>query len=603
MKKVLVYIFLILILKNNSEAQTIVKFKLVGLPEMGIESVGIRGDSDPLSWDKTVQINRYGNEFVGSVEFNESETELEFKFVYSTSSGDLVWENTENRALILSPGETVISENIWNVEQLIDIESLPLLSTEQLIADYLLIEEAILKVHPGTYRYNDKGSISEGLSELRSTFEEPLSYGGAYLAMSKLTALIKCDHTKVGFNNQNKTINSIIHGQADKLPFTFKWVGDKMIVINAVISSSEGLVERGSEILQINGIDVSKIQEKMFSYVAADGSTDKNRTRKMEVDGYDFRYNAFDVFFPLLVPVKDQKIVLTFRKHGSEAIENTEVLLVTREERAERLTRKYPDFPKNRDDMWSFEILDGDTGLLTINSFGLMGWKAMTIDYKGYLEQVFKELSAKNVANLIIDIRENAGGNDEMSVELFSYLDIKKPIANKVYRERRTRYLNFPSTLKPFVQTWGDDPWFFELETNEVDLDSTYYIFKETPGSSNFKKKKRHIFKGNVYMLTSSVNTSLAFYTAQNFKRQKLGLLIGQETGGNVRGINGGQILFLRLPNSGIEIDMPVMGGFAYGDQPDNGVIPDIQVRPTLEDIVTGTDVELNMALRLIREK
>lgn len=603
MKKIGTYIFLVLVLSVGSHAQSIVEFRLTGLSDSAVEEVGIRGNSAPLSWERTIVLNKDGDEFVGTIEFTDIRGEIEFKFVYSTSSGDLVWETTENRVLVLSADETITSESTWDVEQLIDIESLPLLSTEQLMADYFLIEEAILKVHPGTYRYNDQVSIDKGLNELRTAFQNPLSYGEAYLAMSKLTALLKCDHTKVGFNNQNRTVNSVIHRQADKLPFTFKWVGDKMIVINSVADDSEGVLERGSEVLQINGIDVSQIQKNMLPYIAADGSTDKNRIRKMEVDGYDFRYNAFDVFFPLLVPLQGQKIDLSFRKHGLETTERIEVSLITREERAEKLAMKYPEFPENRDEMWSFEILEGDIGLLTINSFGLMGWKAMTIDYKAYLEGVFKELSGKNINNLIIDIRENNGGNDEMSVELFSYLDTKKPIANKVYREGRTRYLQFPETLKPYIQTWGDNPWFFELETDEVSSDSTYYIFKQSPDSDSFKKKKKYVFKGNVYMLTSSANTSLAFFTAQNFKRQKLGLLIGQETGGNVRGINGGQILFLRLPNSGIEIDMPVMGGFAYGDQPDNGVVPDVEVKPSLEDIVNRIDVELNTALRLIREK
>lgn len=603
MKKIGTYIFLVLVLSVASNAQSIVEFRLTGLSDSAIEEVGIRGNSAPLSWEKTIVLNKDGDEFVGTIEFTDISSEIEFKFVHSTTSGDLIWESTENRALVLSPGEIITSESIWDVEQLIDIESLPLLSTEQLMADYFLIEEAILEVHPGTYRYNDRVSIDRGLSELRTAFQNPLTYGEAYLAMSKLTALIKCDHTKVGFNNQNRTVNSVIHRQADKLPFTFRWVGDKMIVINSVADGSEGALERGSEVLQINGIDVSQIQKNMLPYIAADGSTDKNRIRKMEVDGYDFRYNAFDVFFPLLVPLQGQKIDLSFRKHGLKTVEHIEVSLITREERAEKLAMKYPEFPENRDEMWSFEILEGDIGLLTINSFGLIGWKAMTIDYKAYLEGVFKELSSKKIENLIIDIRENNGGNDEMSVELFSYLDIKKSIASKVLREGRTRYLQFPETLKPYVQTWGDNPWFFELETNDVSSDSTYYIFKQSPDSDSFKKKKKYVFKGNVYMLTSSANTSLAFYTAQNFKRQKLGLLIGQETGGNVRGINGGQILFLRLPNSGIEIDMPVMGGFAYGDQPDSGVVPDIEVKPSLEDIVNRTDVELNTALRLIREK
>lgn len=108
------------------------------------------------------------------------------------------------------------------------------------------------------------------------------------------------------------------------------------------------------------------------------------------------------------------------------------------------------------------------------------------------------------------------------------------------------------------------------------------------------------LFKGKVYLLTSPANTSLAFYTAYQFQKQSIGIIIGEETGGNLNDINGGQILFLRLPNSKIEIDFPVMGAFALGDQPNSGVIPDVVVRTTYEDIIQNRDPQLAAVLRMI---
>ena len=83
---------------------------------------------------------------------------------------------------------------------------------------------------------------------------------------------------------------------------------------------------------------------------------------------------------------------------------------------------------------------------------------------------------------------------------------------------------------------------------------------------------------------------------------QKIGKVIGQETGGNLNDINGGQVLFLTLPNSGIEIDFPVMSGFSIPERPNGGVVPDIMVEYKLDDIIKKSDLEVNKILDLIKK-
>ncbi|MGD1894492.1 MAG: S41 family peptidase [Cyclobacteriaceae bacterium] len=246
--------------------------------------------------------------------------------------------------------------------------------------------------------------------------------------------------------------------------------------------------------------------------------------------------------------------------------------------------------------MWNFEVHSDSIAVLTLNSFGLMGWKAMTIDYKAFLADAFQQIDELRIQHLIIDIRENNGGNDEMADELFSYLAEDSYNFN---REGRTRYVKFPETLKSYIQTWGDNPWYFKLKPKGKKTDDGYYIFKEnlTQSARNSDKK---IYQGKSYLLTSSAKTSLAFYTAYRFKYQQLGTIVGQETGGNLNDINGGQILFLRLPNSGIEIDFPVMGGFSTQKQPNSGVRPDIEVEYTVQDITEERDLEMEEVLKIL---
>jgi C-terminal processing protease CtpA/Prc len=594
----LITLVLLLLVTMPSFSQTSIEFVVEKVSQKNTTNiVGLRGSQSPLSWEKSIPLEFDGSSYRIVLEFEKDIQEIEFKFVLDEAS-EVTWENTQNRTLKLGNQKHLKTINTWNVEPIVDISMLEKIPSKSLLKDYELIETMVLEVHPGTYRYSDSTQIRAALDELKATFQKPLTHGEAYLAMSKVTAAIQCDHTKPGFNNQNKIINSVIHRQKDKLPFTFKWIDNEMIIIHNATNNSA--LMPGVEVLSINDVSVLDIQKAMLPYIGADGATDGNRLYKMEVNGYDFRYNAFDIFYPLLFPMKDSqlKLVLKYKENLPLMVE---VETLTRAERSAILESRNTGFPKNRDEMWSFRVTDkkdreysANVGILTINSFGLMGWKKMTIDYKAFLAKAFKELKEQKIDNLIIDIRENNGGNDEMKRELFTYFDFDKKAA-KIKRQGRTRYLNFPESLKPFVQTWGDNPWFFNLKPDETK--EGYYIFNENFSMKGFKQKK-DAFKGKIYILMSAANTSLAYYTANDFKRLNIGTLIGQETGGNVNDINGGQILFLRLPHSQIEIDFPVMGGFMIEKQPNQGVKPDFEIKRSKKNYLI--DAEMLKAFELI---
>lgn len=108
-------------------------------------------------------------------------------------------------------------------------------------------------------------------------------------------------------------------------------------------------------------------------------------------------------------------------------------------------------------------------------------------------------------------------------------------------------------------------------------------------------------FRGKTFLLIDAVNSSASFQLAQVFKINKLATLVGMPTGGNQRGINGGAFFFLRLPNSNIEIDVPLIGRFPPKEAPDAGIEPDVRVEPTIDDIASGTDADMAAVKKLIR--
>lgn len=106
-----------------------------------------------------------------------------------------------------------------------------------------------------------------------------------------------------------------------------------------------------------------------------------------------------------------------------------------------------------------------------------------------------------------------------------------------------------------------------------------------------------------VAVLVGPVNSSATFSFARRIKEARAATLIGGTTGGNLRGINGGAYFFVRLPQSGLEFDLPIKGYFPERPQPDAGVEPDIRVSETAADIAAGRDPAMARARAHILER
>ena len=108
-------------------------------------------------------------------------------------------------------------------------------------------------------------------------------------------------------------------------------------------------------------------------------------------------------------------------------------------------------------------------------------------------------------------------------------------------------------------------------------------------------------FAGPLAVLISATNSSATFQFALTVRASGRGVLVGQTTGGNLRGINGGAFFFLKLPGSGLEADLPLIATLPRTPQPDAGLAPDIAVPRSAVAIARGEDPEMAAALAWIR--
>lgn len=73
--------------------------------------------------------------------------------------------------------------------------------------------------------------------------------------------------------------------------------------------------------------------------------------------------------------------------------------------------------------------------------------------------------------------------------------------------------------------------------------------------------------------------------------------LVGQPTGGNLRGLNGGELTWVTLPNSRVAVDVPLLAGRYAADTPDRSVVPDVVVERRFSAQRAGVDEEMQAAI------
>ena len=86
-------------------------------------------------------------------------------------------------------------------------------------------------------------------------------------------------------------------------------------------------------------------------------------------------------------------------------------------------------------------------------------------------------------------------------------------------------------------------------------------------------------------------------------QKHRLATIVGQVTGGNKQGINGGNFLSLTLPNSKAEVDIPLYYQAPLNPQNDESIVPDIIVKRNAADIGSRVDRELAAIRAIISRK
>lgn len=450
--------------------------------------------------------------------------------------------------------------------------------------DIDILQRAYTLMHPGLYRYATPDAVARRFAGLKQAWSRDQTRSEAFTSLSRFLGTVRCGHTYANFYNQKDAVADELFGGRDKLPVQFRLFGDRMVVTKNL--SADPHLAPGAEILSIDGRSPREIVAGLLPYVRADGSNDAKRRALLEVRGEE-AYETFDVFHPRVLPARDGVFSLRVRPAGSRRamrIEVPAIDLVAR--RAARSTPRDRNAPQ-----WTLAWPDAATALLTMPNWALYN---STWDWRGFLDAAFDEIQSRGARALVVDLRANEGGLDCGDEIVARCID--SDIGADSNR-RLVRFRTAPQDLWPYLDTWDNS--FREIGKEASEAGGGF--FRLADSARAVIKPKGPRFRGQLFVLTGPQNSSATFQFAGLVQRNRLGRLVGGPTGGNQRGINGGAYFFLRLPKSGLEADLPLIGYFPDGDRPDAGLSPDVLVEPRVEDVAEGRDRVMEMALALAK--
>ncbi|GAB4036325.1 S41 family peptidase [Spirosoma gilvum] len=449
-----------------------------------------------------------------------------------------------------------------------------LLTPEQLQTDFIRFRTALAEAHPEMYRYTPKSRFDSLFAATASQLHSPMTQQAFYVTMVPLLVALRDGHIKwiVSGRDEHYPFST------DKLfPLKLYFLGEKAWIVG---NYGTGSVPNGAEVMSINGKSMARIVQTLLPNMTyADGDRIGGKLEDLNnfFSGYYATFigapDTFDVAYRLgsetqtvtLAPVTEQTIKTYVEQHKGK-----------------------PQLP------YRLTFPDKQTAVMTIERF----WGAKKEqDYKAFLAESFREIKRQGIQHLVLDLRNNEGGEESWGVELYSYLAQHPFRYYDHISVRQKKGFSFPAWSSKLYRMAK-----FMVVKKRGDA----YVFTHHKGLHT-TKPKAGAYAGKLYVLLNGTSFSVTTELSARIHADKRAVFIGQESGGGYKLNSSGIFAITQLPNSKIDLGIGMFGfnmanvsAYPYTDR---GIIPDHLVEPTVEDILTQRDRIMDYALKYIQNQ
>ncbi len=454
----------------------------------------------------------------------------------------------------------------------------------RLLADFDLFQRIYQTANSGLYRHRSKKSIDSVFAANRKQIRPGATVLDLYRLLYAVTDYTGSLHSD---NYLPARIDSLLKREASFFSYPVKLINGTLL-----INTTHGTLPVGSRLLTINGQNISDILGRLEKYATTDGY---NKTGKSFLVGQHFaRYYRLDYGHQSMYN-------LTYLAPGRADISQLTIPAVTYGSYQKAVDQRH-SLPLERDrPAYELNLIDSlATARITVRTFDLDDEK----DYRQFLDSTFRLLNrCPGIRYLIVDVRQNGGGNDPNDLLLYSYL------ARRSFRENKRAYTIFRNVPFPayFVEETAG-----ERQTLEIELRTEHYA-RAQRGKYYLRRKENprwlpnpHRFRGKLVLLIGPQVASAGSLFASLVRNDPKAVVIGEETMGGYYGHTGHESVEYRLPNTQIRIrfaiidldqDVRVLPFIPRG----RGVLPDYTIKETPASFLHNQDTVMHVALQLIK--
>ncbi|HEX5245417.1 MAG TPA: S41 family peptidase [Tepidisphaeraceae bacterium] len=456
------------------------------------------------------------------------------------------------------------------------------LTVPQMQADFDLMRHVLEEAHPGLYRYSTKAQMDHNFDALRAKLSRPMAKAQFQVVVTETLASIRCGHTRMHWDPEKETAMR----DAPTFPLRVVFEGQRlMVLLNQ--TPDDRTIRPAMELISINGQPVGDLVSQFWPVNYADGDIE---TAKRHDIAQDF---AKDYWWLVGHP---ENFTIVARDTASGRTVTARLAGVTE---AHRLVNHnsvndamQAGLAKVRGASYEKRSLrflqDSDIAEIRIPLF-------IGDDFPQWIENTFRTIREKGAKSLIIDLRNNGGGEDSYGIMLVSYLT-DKPFH---YVDRAT----VRTITWSFQDHWDAKPLSPEqlahiregLVPNPA---GGYFVTEKLQDSLGLKQPAQTPFHGKVFILIDGGTFSTAADFCAVAHHLKLATFIGQETAGAYCGNNSATEPTVTLPNSNVRFGLPLCSSWnAVGDESNrHGTIPDYPAETKTADLLRGIDTQLELA-------
>ncbi len=425
------------------------------------------------------------------------------------------------------------------------------LSHAQIKADLEQLQDGIKKYNPALHLHNPhfERHSDELIAGLKG---DSLSLVEAFKYVSQLCALSNEGHFALG-NWKDSVHAGFLKNEYHYLPLSIRIRQGKMYVWHD--NSNEQRLTRGNEILTINGLEAKSILELIRSCTPSDGTIKTYSNQSIEL-GFSWMY--------YLYVSQAGTFKITVKNNLGQEVETTVTALLRDAQFANHKKMAAPT-TKAKEDVFYTLKHQADISYLTLPSFSAAKIEKHGIKSRALYKSIFMELQQRDTKYLVIDLRGNTGGRNELADDIV-----------------------------PFIHTGLYQAPFLKKTVSWEGKEKVY----KSP------KPSKLAFTGKIYVLVNGRTYSAGSMLARYLKEYNGAIIIGEETGTRYEGFAAGSKQYITLANSQLEIGIPRYR-FAFPTSnfqltSNQGLLPQHTVEYTMNHSMQNVDLHLDKVNELI---